>query len=86
LKSQRYDTHRLDTLCGEAVLIGILLLFFKIAAHEGSLMVEHPTATGLIAAKLQACPKVFREQLSFHGEETERIFLWLVESNRASVE
>src|SRR6202789_4268202 len=86
LKSQGYDAHRLDTLCGEAVLIGILLLFFKIAAHERSLMVEHPTAAGLVAADLQPCPKVVREQLSFHGEETKRISLRLVERNRASVE
>ncbi len=86
LKSQGHDAHRLDTLCSEAALIGILLLFFKIAAHERSLMVEHPTAARLVAAEFQPCPKVVREQPSLHGEETERISLRLVESNRASVE
>src|ERR1700751_1568075 len=69
LKSEGYDAHRLDTLCGEAALIGILLLFFKIAAHERSLMVEHPTAAGLVAVEFLPCPKVVRVQLSLHGEE-----------------
>src|SRR5271168_2376863 len=41
LKSQGQDAHRLDPLCGEAALIGILLLFFKIVAPERPLMVEH---------------------------------------------
>src|SRR5580658_1426873 len=49
-------------------------------------MFEYPTAAGLVAAKLQPRLEVVREQVSLHGEETERISLRLIEGNRASVE
>src|ERR1700739_1682190 len=86
MKNQGHDTHRLDTLCGEAALIGILLLLFKVTAHERSLMVEHPTAAGLVAAQLLPRVEIVRKQLSLHGQESERISLRLTEWNRASVE
>src|ERR1700735_4205411 len=49
-------------------------------------MFEYPAAASLDAAKLQSRLEKVREQLSFHGEETERISLWLIEGNRAPVE
>jgi hypothetical protein len=75
LKSHGHDAHRLDTLCCESALIGILLLFFKIATHERPLMIEHPTTAGLVTAELLSRVKVVREQFSLHVKETKRLSL-----------
>ncbi len=86
LEDQGQDTHRLDTLCDEAALIGILPFFFKIAAQERLLMVEHPAGAGLIATVLQPRSEVVREQISLHGEEAESISIRFVEGNGTPVE
>src|SRR5580698_6335134 len=54
-------------------------------AHQRPQMFEDPAAAGLVAAKLQPRLEVIRVQLSLHREETERISLWLIKRNRASV-
>jgi hypothetical protein len=75
-----------NTLFSEAALIGVLLLFLKVAAQERLLMVEHPAKASLVSAILEPRPEVVRVKLSLYREEAESISLRLMEGNGAPVE
>src|ERR1700685_3164831 len=68
------------------MLIGVLLLLFKIAAQERPLMVEHPGDAGLGAIDLQPLSEIIRAQVPLHGEETESITTRVIKSNGTAVE
>src|ERR1700723_1819124 len=68
------------------MLVGILSLFFQIAAQERLLMIEHPADASFAPLDLQPGCEIVRKPVALHGEKTKSILTWLIEGNGAAVE
>src|ERR1700730_1226628 len=68
------------------MLVGILSLFFQIAAQERLLMIEHPADAGFAPFDLQPGCEIVRKPVAFHGEKTKSILTGLIKGDCAAVE